>query len=268
MTVNPGAATELQLSQNAVARLAKAYIATHHGPQGDAPTTDAGVTVPVDRSTVGKVMSPELLAAHARLGRRRVRGETLVAVYRSDDPGGFGPALQVVTDHSAMLMDSVTVMLHRLGVAYVSIMNPVLRVRRGPGGELLDVAPATDPGAPADGVDETWIHVRLAPNADATKVAEAAAMLPNVLADARQVAVDSSALNATLVGLANALDADHAGISPVRTGGMSRPCCVGSRAGTSYCSAISGARCAAVRRLSIGPASSGCCGCAQTCCRN
>ena len=35
-----------------------------------------------------------------------------------------------------------------------------------------------------------------------------------MLADARQVAVDSAALNATLVGLANALDADRAGHFP------------------------------------------------------
>ena len=34
-----------------------------------------------------------------------------------------------------MLMDSVTVLLHRLGVAYVAIMNPVFRVRRGPAGD-------------------------------------------------------------------------------------------------------------------------------------
>ena len=45
-------------------------------------------------------------------------------------------------------------------------------------------------------------------------MASAADLLPNVLADARQVAVDSAALNATLVGLANALDADHAGHFP------------------------------------------------------
>ena len=59
-------------------------------------------------------------------------GETRVAVYPDDDPGGFGPALQIVTDNAAMLMDSATVLLHRLGVAYTAIMNPVFRVRRGP----------------------------------------------------------------------------------------------------------------------------------------
>ena len=111
-------------------------------------------------------------------------------------------------------MDSVTVLLHRLGVAYVAIMNPVFRVRRDPTCELLEMRPAADPHAPRDGIDETWIHVALSPSVDAKTVAEAADLLPNVLADARQVAVDSAALNATLVGLANALDADHAGHFP------------------------------------------------------
>ncbi|MHA3020507.1 NAD-glutamate dehydrogenase [Mycobacterium sp. BMJ-28] len=211
MTVNPAATQQLQLSEDAVGRLATAYLATHHGPHGDAPSNDVAVTVPVDRAVTAQVMSPALLAAHTRLGQRRAPGETLVAVYPADAPGGFGPALQVVTDHSPMLMDSVTVLLHRLGVNYVSIMNPVLRVQRGTGGELRDVAPSVGPGAPAVGIDETWIHVRLAPTADPAAVAEAAALLPGVLADARQVATDSSALNAMLVGLGNALDADHAG---------------------------------------------------------
>ena len=76
-----------------------------------------------------------MLAAHGRLGSRRSIGETKVAVYPADDPTGVGPALQLVTDQSTMLMDSVTVLLHRLGVAYVAIMDPVFRVRRDPTGE-------------------------------------------------------------------------------------------------------------------------------------
>ncbi len=96
----------------------------------------------MDMSAAGKLMSPALMAAHYRLGRRRKVGETLVEVYPEDDPAGFGPAMQIVTDYATMLMDSVTVLLHRLGVAYKAIMNPILRVRRSPTGELLDIQPA------------------------------------------------------------------------------------------------------------------------------
>ena len=119
-------------------------MATYRGPHGDAPGADSAVTAPVDRTAVGRLMSPALVDAHYRLGRHRSFGDTRVAVYAEDDPAGFGPALQIVTDNASMLMDSVTVLLHRLGVAYKAIMNPVFRVRRGPSGDLLEIEPASD----------------------------------------------------------------------------------------------------------------------------
>ena len=226
MTVNPnsgqgqpfeGAAETTVLKRppaDANARLVRAYLQTYQGPHGDAPAADAAVTAPVDQELPLRVASPEMLAAHARLGKQRSMGETKVAVYRADDPTGVGPALQLVTDQAAMSMDPVTVLLHRVGVAYKSIMNPVLRARRDPAGELVALAPTADPAAPRDGIDESWIHIALSPSADMRTVEQAAALLPNVLADSRQVAVDAGALHAMLVGLANALDADHASRFP------------------------------------------------------
>src|SRR6186997_602412 len=98
MTVNPGAGaieghTELMVAPATLEKLARAYIATYHGPHGDAPIAEA-VTGPVDMSAAGKLMSPALLSAHYRLGRRRQPGETLVEVYPAGDPAGFGPAIQ------------------------------------------------------------------------------------------------------------------------------------------------------------------------------
>ncbi|MET0756448.1 MAG: NAD-glutamate dehydrogenase [Mycobacterium sp.] len=219
MTVNPKATGGLQRSEptaltpEAAETLARAYTATYRGPHGDAPGVDAAVTGPVDRTAAGEVMSPAVVAAHYRLGWRRPVGDTRVAVYADDDPAGFGPALQIVTDHGSMLMDSVTVLLHRLGVAYKAIMNPAFRVRRGPTGELLEIHPASD-AASGDGIDETWIHVQLAESVDRKSVAEAERLLPNVLADARQVALDSGAMATTLRGLAKELDTDPEGRFP------------------------------------------------------
>ena len=220
-TVNPGSSGQRRSDGRAdasvldvadTAALAEAYVATHHGPHGDAP---AGVdTGAMPLESVARLVSPALLAAHARLGHLRSTGDTLVVGYTADDPSGLGPAIQIVTDQSAMLVDTVTVLLHRLGVAYSAIMNPVFRVRRNPAGQLMDLHSAAEPGAPADGIDETWVHVRLSPTADVGAVAEAVALLPNVLGDARQVALDSAALNAALVGLAGTLDADRAGHFP------------------------------------------------------
>ncbi|MDT5316850.1 MAG: glutamate dehydrogenase [Mycobacterium sp.] len=220
-TVNPGFAGQQRGDESAettvidtslTSGLAKAYLATHQGPHGDAPAADTAVTMPLDLSA--RMVSPALVAAHARVGRQRSTGDTKVAVYSAEDSSGVGPAIQIVTDQSAMLMDTVTVLLHRLGVAYTAIMNPVFRVRRNPAGELLDVHPASASDAPADGVDETWVHVQLSPSADAKAVAEAVALLPNVLGDARQVALDSVGLNAALVVLASQLDSDREGHFP------------------------------------------------------
>ncbi|HEY9263203.1 MAG TPA: NAD-glutamate dehydrogenase, partial [Mycobacterium sp.] len=129
-------------------------------------------------------------------------------VYAPDDPAGCGPALQIVTDNATMLMDSVTVLLHRIGVAYKAIMNPVFRVRRGAAGELLEIVPAQQ-ATFGDGIDETWVHVQLSGSVDKRALAEAEKLLPRVLADARQVALDSTAMAATLRGLAAELDSDN-----------------------------------------------------------
>ncbi|MGY4712872.1 NAD-glutamate dehydrogenase [Mycolicibacterium sp. CBM1] len=199
MTVDPKAAESLD----------EAYLATYRGPHGGAPDGDAAETGPLVAAAAKRVVPPALIAAHERLAHSRVVGETLVAIYPSDDPGGFGPALQIVTDQAAMLLDSVTVLLHRLGVAYVALMNPVFRVRRGAGGELLEVRPVNDDLAGADsGSEESWIHVQLSTLVNGKALAEAERMLPMVVADARQVALDSTALSAALHELARELDDD------------------------------------------------------------
>ncbi|CAN5774854.1 NAD-glutamate dehydrogenase [soil metagenome] len=221
MPVNPGSTSSIdgtvewaKLTPDGAEAIRDAYCGTFRGPHGDAPQTDAADTGPVHRDTTAELVSPALLGAHYRLGRQRRIGETRVAVYGTDDAGGFGPALQVVTDHAAMLMDSLTVLLHRLGVAYIAIMNPVFRVHRGPDGDLLDVRPVAD-GADlensANGGLETWIHIALAPSVDRKALAEAERQLPNVLADARQVALDSPSMSSELLSLADEFDTNSEG---------------------------------------------------------
>ncbi|OMC14552.1 NAD-glutamate dehydrogenase [Mycolicibacter heraklionensis] len=177
------------------------YVETYRGSHTDSLVSDEppGGTDPASRAAATAVVTPALLAAHARLAQHRRAGETRVAVYAADDPAGFGPALQVVTDHAGMLMDSVAVLLHRLGVAYVGIMSPVFTVQRDATGELRSVEPRS-----ADGSAEAWIHVQLSPTVSRNTLAETERLLPDVMADVRQVAVDSTAMRNAL----NALAAD------------------------------------------------------------
>ena len=156
-------------------------------------------------------MTPALLGAHYRLGSHRAAGESRVAVYPADDPSGVGPALQVVIDNGAMLMDSVTVLLHRVGVPYLAIMNPVFQVRRNADGDLLSIEP---PNSDGGDIDETWIHVQLSPSVDPPYLQEAQRLLPGVLADVRRVAADSAEMIATLNELADDVKTNANGCYP------------------------------------------------------
>ena len=178
--------------------ISKAYIESYRGPHSDdAGSADVG---PIDLTVPAAIVTPAMLSAHYRLGEHRPAGESRVAVYPADDPAGFGPALQVVTDHGGMLMDSVTVLLHRLGVAYAAIMTPVFDVHRNSTGDLISVEPKPPGASPFIG--EAWIHVQLLPSVDSKGLIELDRLLPKVLADVQQVASDASTLITTLSDLA------------------------------------------------------------------
>ncbi|CAJ1581515.1 NAD-glutamate dehydrogenase [[Mycobacterium] wendilense] len=178
---------------------------TYRGPGGDADHRDGDCadTAAVRRADRDGIVDDAALAAQLDLGSRRARGETKVAYLPGPDS-----ALLIVTDHSPMLMDSVTVLMHRLGVSYTAIMTPVLHVQRSDDGQLRGLEPIPDDstGDTADDV-ETWIHIQLAPTADRKAVAEVEKLIPNVLNDSRQVAADSAAMATELRQLAEHLDA-------------------------------------------------------------
>ncbi len=188
--------------------IVKAYTDTYQGPHNDEAEASS---VSASASMSAPAVSPALLSAHHRLAQHRSAAESRVAVYPPDDSGGFGPALQVVTDDGAMLIDSVTVLLHRLGVAYTAIMNPVFQVRRDDAGELLGVGPHTSDD---DGLVETWIHVQLSPTMNSNALQEAERLLPGVLADLRRVAADSTAMLAVLNDLADDVETNANGRYP------------------------------------------------------
>ncbi|RWA16155.1 NAD-glutamate dehydrogenase [Mycolicibacterium brumae] len=174
------------------ATLAASYRRTYRGSQDDG--AGANGSNGADRN-----LTPDsLLAAQLKLGQRRRTGQTVVAVQRGKGgKGGDGPALQVITDAGPMVLDSLTVLLHRLGVAYTATMNPTMRVRRGPDGELLELNPVET----ATIGDEVWIHVQLAPTVSRQALAEAGEKIPGVLADAYQVGLDTEAMQKAMLGL-------------------------------------------------------------------
>ncbi|OBF82873.1 NAD-glutamate dehydrogenase [Mycobacterium sp. 852002-51163_SCH5372311] len=184
--------------------ISKAYIESYRGPHDDA-AQPSEVAAPDPTSLV----TPAMLSAHYRLGACRPAGQSCVGVHPADDPAGFGPALQVVTEHGGMLMDSVTVLLHRLGVAYTAIMTPVFEVHRSPTGELLSIEPKAEGSSPY--VGEAWIDVQLSPSVDSKTLAEVERLLPKVLADVQRVAADAARMIAILRELAASVDSNADG---------------------------------------------------------
>ncbi|MED5813186.1 NAD-glutamate dehydrogenase [Mycolicibacterium sp. 050232] len=189
-------------------RLAKAFLSTYRAPQADAP----GVAATGPQAAVAeRLASDDTVAAHYALGGQRAPGETKVMVYPGDRDSG--PALQIVTEQAAMLVDSVTVLLHRHGIAYPAIMNPVFRVRRDADGVLLDFQPAAE-ATGVDGVDECWILVPVNGAADGPALTEVVGLVPDVLAEARQIGLDAAAMAAALHALANDVATDVEGRFP------------------------------------------------------
>lgn len=209
MTIDPGAKQDLEpwtaftKGDEVPDWIADAYIESYRGPRGDEPGT------PETGEDPAAMVTPAMLRAHYRLGECRPESRSCVCVYQADDPAGFGPALQVVTDHGSMLLDSVTVLLHRLGVPYAGIMAPVFAVQRSAAGALLSVAPKPPDASQYNG--EAWIYVQLLPSVDSKALAEVERLLPRVLTDVEQVARDAAELITTLSDLAAAVEADAHG---------------------------------------------------------
>ncbi|MGV0815150.1 NAD-glutamate dehydrogenase [Mycolicibacterium boenickei] len=216
MTAKPGAlrgqgvddGDRRQPPPEAVHRLAVAFLSTYRAPQAGAP----GIAATGPQAAVAEqLVSDATVAAHYALAGQRAPGETKVMVYPGDEDSG--PALQIVTEQAAMLVDSVTVLLHRHGIAYPAIMNPVFRVRRDANGVLLDFQPAAE-ATGGDGVDECWILVPVSGAADGPALTEVVGLVPGVLAEARQIGLDSAAMGAALHALANDVATDVEGRFP------------------------------------------------------
>lgn len=196
--------------------MAAAYLATDHGPRDGDTTRDPDS------------VTPALIAAHHQLAGRRSPG-AVVAVYGADHPAGA--ALQAVTEEATMLLDSVAVLLHRLGIPYTALMAPVFPAPTAPSpGFMCSCCPT--PTA------RRWPR----PNSCC-----------RWCSDARQVAEDSAALATALGSLADTMDDDDGSRfpSPDRHGAAKLLRWLAD--GTSCCSDRCAAKSATGRRCSTSP---------------
>lgn len=127
--------------------------------------------------------------AHRELARTRLPGELRLDISAPDDKHPH-TVLSIVTDDMPFLVDSVTALLvaHQLDVHL--LVHPLIVVRRGPAGELVQVEADVEPDDAIDGdLVESWIRVEIDPVRNAEARAQLHQELCRVLTDVR-VAVD------------------------------------------------------------------------------
>ena len=163
----------------------------------------------VERSTVDLFGA---LASHRELAASRPQGTATVRVVMptTADAGWSASGrsvVEVVTDDTPFLVDSVTMELNRLGHNVHGVIHPQFSVERDIIGALREVAPLDELGRPAtpEARAESWMHIEI----DRTDDDEAAAIeegVQRVLRDVRESAEDWDKMHAQVLAVVAELE--------------------------------------------------------------
>ena len=158
-----------------------------------------------------------LAMSHRQLAANRAQGTASVRVYTPTvDEHGWTTGhtvVEIVTDDTPFLVDSVSAELSRQDRAIHIVIHPQMVVRRDVAGNLLEVLDrsANDPDAaswPRDAVVESWIHVEIDRETDQAALDDVAAGLRRVLEDVRVSVEDWPRMRGTATAIADELDAE------------------------------------------------------------
>jgi glutamate dehydrogenase len=157
-------------------------------------------------------LRPEQLAgmaiAHREFARDRLPGTAKVRVRSSRANSNADrnySVLEIVTDDSPFLVDSVTQELSRQNIPIDLVVHPQFVVRRDESGELAATIGALDSHDSPGGLVESWIHIEVAPQSlDAEgRLRED---IERVLADVRHAVRDWPAMQALARTFADEMD--------------------------------------------------------------
>ncbi|MGA2924663.1 MAG: NAD-glutamate dehydrogenase [Solirubrobacteraceae bacterium] len=145
--------------------------------------------------------------AHWNLAQQRSPGEAKVRVYNPDyeQHGWQSPhtVLEIVAEDIPFMVDSVTMELGRSGHGIDLVIHPVVRVRRDPSGQLLEVL---EPGVEAaDAIGESIMHVEVVREPDPALLARLRNGVVRVLDEVAAAVADWKLMRARSQGLAQAL---------------------------------------------------------------
>ncbi len=122
----------------------------------------------LEHRTPADLLGP--VVTHLQVGKHRPDGTSVVRVFTptvSDNGWSVGhTVVQIVTDDMPFLVDSVSLALNGLDRTIYLVIHPIVTVRRGVAGDLLEVYP--DNGGPPKGCEadpfirrESWICVEI-----------------------------------------------------------------------------------------------------------
>ncbi|WP_405180069.1 NAD-glutamate dehydrogenase [Nocardia sp. NBC_01377] len=182
-----------------LAALEEAYF--RHVDAGDVDCAITGIT--------------QIFRRHLELAITRPPGRVLVRVYHPDDGSGLGAAIQLVTEDMALLVESITSSLSRMGVSVSEVIHPIFEVERDAEARLLHAAPHEVDGNGDPGMRESWMHLQLHASTTRETLDRIEQALPMVVTDVRQVNSDTDAMKQVQSTLADTLtEAAAAGRAP------------------------------------------------------
>jgi glutamate dehydrogenase len=150
-----------------------------------------------------------LALAHFNLARDRAPGATKVHVYNPEfDAHGWQSthtAVEIVTDDSPFLIDSVSMELNRRGFGVHLIIHPVLIVRRDSEGRLAEVLPP-HPEQPGDATAESVIHAEVERQTDPAELESLRGHLLRVIGEVNAAVEDWPKMRRRALDLVGELD--------------------------------------------------------------
>ncbi|MFD4368113.1 NAD-glutamate dehydrogenase [Rhodococcus sp. NPDC058521] len=154
-----------------------------------------------DGTSIVNGSADAILGAHLQLALHRVLGTPAIAVHGAGVD--CGPSLQIVVDDMPLLVESVTALLTRRGLAITEFVHPILTVERDADGTLTDVVTG---GHESGVVSESWIHVQLDRRTEDSALEGLADGVAKVLRDVRQVVSDTEAMRTLEFDVARELE--------------------------------------------------------------
>ncbi len=146
-----------------------------------------------DLASFGEASPEELLGAalqHHRLASLRTPGQASIAIYTPDFDrhGWHSPhtVIDIATDDMPFLVDSVTMVVYRHGLAIHRLMHPLLGIKRAASGTLELSAKRGTEGTQT----ESWIHLEIDRISDAQQLEALRTEIADALADVRAAVED------------------------------------------------------------------------------